>query len=143
MRKEVFLAIFLGISLGFIITLGVWKARDALKTLPQTSQSLLTPTPQSPEATASSSIRISLTQPRDNDLVSSDKILVTGETLANARVVILHEAGETELAADNTGKFSQQITLTSGSNALTVFAFDDQGNEASQEVSVVYSTAQI
>lgn len=144
MRKEVILAIFLGISLGFVITLGIWKARDALKTLPQTSQSILTPTPESPVSESpDNDIHLTLTQPRDNDLVSSDKILVTGETLPNARIVILLEDTETETSADASGKFSQQITLISGSNILTVFAFDDQGNQATQEVSLIYSTAQI
>lgn len=149
MKKEVFLAVFLGITLGFVITFGIWKARSALKNLPptQTASNSTTapngkPSPMA-ESTTANSPKLIIIQPKDNDLINSEKILVTGETLPQSTIVIIFEGGQTNAISDQKGKFSVEITLTGGINTLSIYAFDEAGNEAHEELTVIYSTAQI
>jgi hypothetical protein len=147
MKKEVFLAVTLGVSLGFIVTFGIWKARAALKTIPTTAESQEpTPTnsPDLPTPTSSqTSVKLVVTQPKENDLVNVDTILITGESIPSARIVILYEEGELVLSADDNGRFSGEISLVGGANEISVLAFDNSGKESRQDLTLVYSTAEI
>jgi len=145
MRKEVFIAIAIGFALGLVITFGIWTANKALKetapkkeetALPKqvTEEQLPTPTPQS---------LLVITSPEDNSISSKEKIEVSGKTTSEATVVILYQEGEKIIEANSEGIFSSEITLVGGSNEITVSTYDDQGNEISKTITVVYSTAEL
>lgn len=145
MKKEVIFAVVLGVSLGFIITFGIWKARTALEALPIPSPSLaqkLTPTPTG-SATNSSKISLEIFEPKNNDLINTEKVTLTGRTSPKTAVVIADEQNESTLLSDANGNFSQEITLIGGENRVRVFAFDENGNEATFELTLVYTTAEI
>jgi len=145
MRKEVFIAIAIGFFLGLVITFGIWTANKALKeTAPKKEETILpkqtteeqlpTPTPQT---------LLVITSPEDNSVSNKEKIEVSGKTTPGATVVILYEEGEKIIEANEGGIFSSEITLVGGSNEITVSTYDDQGNEISKTLTVVYSTAEI
>lgn len=140
MKKELFIVVIIGIAIGFIVTYGIWQARIALKKLPAPQTSQTTPTPASTKPDA---IKLNLFQPKENDLYNNEKIIVSGESLPNAKIVILTETSDFDLSTDETGKFSQEISLSGGINNIQIIAFDQSGREASQNLSVVYSTAQL
>lgn len=145
MKKEVLLAIIIGFALGLVIVFGVWTANKALKQPPTTS----TETPEelavTPEITSipEGAISLKITSPENNTISEKEKINLAGQTVATATIAILYDKGEKLLNADDDGAFTTEITLNAGSNEITVTAFDKDGNEATQKLIVVYSTAEI
>ena len=148
MRKEVLIAIVIGFALGLLITYGIWTANRAIKEATAnndvasekiTSENI-TPTP----GPTVNKLALSITTPEDNDLVNKQKIEVSGTTVPNAIVVVTYPDGESIISAGADGKFTTNINLDAGSNDLGITAFDTQtGNEASQNLTVVFSTAEI
>lgn len=140
MRKEVLIAIVIGFSLGLIITYGLWTANKAFQKTsppaPAENQEKISPTP-------SLLIPLIITSPLDNSLSSQEKIKVTGQTSPQATVVVLWPEGEKIIEADNEGKFDTEISLVGGNNEITITAYDQQENETSKILTVVYSTAEI
>ena len=140
MRKEVIIAILIGFGLGLIITFGIWTANKALKETPSEGEEAPSPAVEISPVPAFSLI---ISQPEDNSISSEEEIAVSGSTMPEAVIVILYEEGEKILEADEDGNFETEITLMGGSNEVKVSAYDSEGSEASQTLTVVYSTAEI
>lgn len=142
MRKEVLIAIVIGFALGLVITFGIWTANRALKKPvsqePEpVAQQETTPTPLTQE------FSLVIDSPENNSISTEEKIQVSGQTAGSAVVVILYPEGEKILEANQEGKFSTEIELAGGQNEIIVSAYDQEGNEIKQTLTVVYSTAEI
>jgi hypothetical protein len=142
-KKEILIAIVIGFALGLVITFGIWTANQALKQQAQLAKPTPTqevePTPP-PEVEKLSLI---ITTPEDDSISSEEKIEVSGETASFSTVVILYPEGEVVIQADQQGNFSSEITLVGGANEIKIAAWDQNGNEVSKTLNVVYSTAEI
>ncbi len=143
MKKEVFLAISIGFILGLIITFGIWTANKSLKQAAKP-----TPTPEamatSPTPSAApSTLSLNITAPDDETLTNSATITLTGTTAPNADIAVLYEIGQTIIQADQNGKFSFDVPLDGGYNRITVTAYDQNGNTATQKLTVTYTTQKI
>lgn len=142
MRKEVLIAIIIGFALGLVITFGVWTANRAIKeTAPQKEGS--TEEVKEPTPTPAPQLPLIVTTPKDNSIIDEEKIEVTGKTAPQAIVVILYQEGEKILEADEKGNFNTEITLVGGDNKIEISAHDQEGDEITQILTVVYSTAEI
>lgn len=139
MKKEVLIAILIGFGLGLIITFGIWTANKAIKETP--SEEVVPP--PTVEISPVPAFSLTINQPEDNSLSENEKITVSGSTAANAVVVILYQEGEKILEADKEGNFETEISLVGGANEIKVSAYDSEGSETSQTLTVVYSTAEI
>lgn len=81
---------------------------------------------------------LEITQPQDGAQVSTSAILVTGKTIPNA-VVSISVDDKLEMAeVDRDGEFSVTVTLEEGPNFIEVVASDQEGNEKSASVAVIY-----
>lgn len=144
MKKELGIAIFIGVVLGFGLSAFFWakdKGKISLFSRP-------TPTPEKesqptavPTEKAEDKISLTVIQPENEVVSSQEDIIIKGETLPNATVVIIWEEGEDILVADKSGKFETEITLVGGENMINISAYDNQGNKAAQTLTVTYSTA--
>lgn len=139
MRKEVLIAILIGFGLGLVITFGIWTANKALQEAP-TEQAA--PTPEA-EVSPAPAFSLTIDQPEDNSISSEEEITVSGSSVPEAIIVILYDEGEKILEANEDGLFETQITLAGGDNEIEISAYDNEGNETSQTLTVVYSTAEI
>ena len=142
MKKEVLIAIAIGLGIGLLITFSVYSAQRYLKEVNQIQS------PVSEKATGSitpSEIlpSLSLTSPIDESISKEAKISVIGITSPSAWVVILTEKGELTVQADTKGNFETSISLISGENEIEVKSFGDKGEVTSKTVTVVYSTVEI
>jgi len=138
MRREVLVAIILGIGLGALVAFGLWRAN--LSFAPSKSQ----PAPitenssgQTPEIETGNLI---VTQPEDNLVISQERINVQGSTTPKSTVVILTPADEVIIESQQDGSFEAEVLLEGGPNELVVKSYDEQGNESQQKLNVVYST---
>ncbi|HKY73840.1 MAG TPA: Ig-like domain-containing protein [Patescibacteria group bacterium] len=141
MKKEVGIAIVLGILAGLIITFGIYTANTAMNRRIQQSTTTPTPAPQPQEQSEPKTLI--LFNPEDNSLTDKDHLQISGTSAHNAVVVIFVNETETIANADEKGNFSAEVELTGGSNVITVVATDGLGNQEQEQRTVVFSTANL
>lgn len=80
-------------------------------------------------------IQLNVLKPTNGSTVATSKVLVSGETVPNADVSV----NDLETKADTKGNFSVNLSLTEGENPIIVSAFDTDGNNSEQELTVTYA----
>ena len=148
MRKDVVIAISIGLVIGLVITYGIWIANKSLKLAQNHPWASPTPvTASSPEVSPSpnpsTNSVLAIPSPEDESLSESATITVKGQTLPNSDLVVLSEKSETFLKSDSRGEFSTSINLETGYNQLKIIVFDASGVEHSVERLVTYTTSKI
>ncbi|MBU1200367.1 hypothetical protein KJ953_02420, partial [Patescibacteria group bacterium] len=134
MRKEIILAIILGIILGGVIIFGINLAnRPAADLAP--ALSMQSPTPPSPSPT------LQITSPLNNSVSFQDSLTLTGKTLADAWIALIWEDSQTIIQADETGNWEQEINLVGGENIINITTSNGQDYQESTEITVIYTTA--
>jgi hypothetical protein len=138
MKKEVFVAIFLGLALGLIVSYGIYTARKSLKD----TQNQITVTP---EPTPSSGVHNSLTliSPEDESIQAVKEVKITGTTDPESLVIIFVNDKENISSADSSGNFSLQTDLNQGANTIVVRTIDEDGNVAEEERTVIFTTVSL
>jgi len=139
MKKEVFFAVLLGLTLGLIVTYGIYRASQA-----NTQDQLDTITEGESEQAGqqekidSSSLVVDV--PQDESVVNEATLTVSGTTLSNTFVIIY--VGETPYitTADEAGAYSVSVELEEGSNIIGVHSLSENGQEVSTERLVTYTT---
>lgn len=140
MKKEVLLAVILGLIVGLVITYGIYNARKAVQTIQSTTQQNRIQG-ELPEATSSGTLVLSA--PDDNSIQALTETAVTGTTQPGSDVIVLVNGNPGFITADDTGSFQFPTALEAGSNVITVFSIDQQGKQAKQTRFVVVSSADL
>jgi hypothetical protein len=136
MRKEVFIALLIGLSLGLVVAFGIRTARESLARRPQsTDQSTSTTT--LPNQLAQT---ILITTPEPDEIVSESELNVIGTTAAKSMISISSLTGEVAVMADDAGAFNAIIELESGINPIKITSFSPEGDESSVELFTILST---
>ena len=143
MRKELFVAIVLGFGIGLVIVFGIITARSALRkhnivTKNGATSSTISPNP-SPTAAATNVLTI--TDPQDGEVVTTDKVTLRGKTSPGANIVISTEKADVLAAADDSGSFSSDVSFLSGANDIQVVSFRASQGRSEMTMTIVYSTA--
>lgn len=149
MRKEVSIAIIIGVILGGVILYGIKIASDATNSL----SSNPTPTPTdsfkqenkiepSPSSTTLKS-KLTITSHTTGQVLNEKDITIQGKTLANSNVSIIWESDENIIKSDNLGEFSQKITLIPGENIIQVDVLEENKNLISEQMKLYYTTKTI
>jgi hypothetical protein len=138
MRKEVLIAIVIGIGLGAIVAFGVWRANLILG--PKVKEAIQTPNGTNSPDSGTSSANLIITQPEDSTVFSNNSVTIKGSTIPNATVVLTSDEDEQVTLAGSDGTFEQDLTLASGPNNIVVTSYDDKGNQNTQKMTLVYST---
>ncbi len=141
MRKEVIVAILLGLSLGLIVSYGVYRARKSLQTSDTSSQQ--TDNGASPNPSASPHTSLVLVSPDDESIQTTKDVKVTGTTLPNALVVIFVNDKENITNADSSGNFSIETELQPNANVITVRSIDEDGNTAEEKRTVIFTNVSL
>lgn len=137
MRREVLVAIILGVGLGILVAFGVWRANIALSDKTPQAQTSDKNSKSQEEAVFSNLV---ITQPEDLSVVSVDTILVKGSSSPKSTVVVLSDGQQEVYPAREDGNFESQIKLEAGINEIVVISVDETGNEEEQKLNIVYST---
>lgn len=138
MRKEIFIAVLIGLGLGLIVTYGVYTANNAISnkntTKPQTT-TIPTPTPIPVQK-----LQISVATPEDNIVVTEPEIIISGLTRTNVIVAIILDNNQYLVESGNDGSFSKEIELEKGTNTIKVSASDTNQISQTKTLHIVYST---
>jgi len=135
MKKEILLAVVVGLVFGLIITLGAYRARNS-QFSPLTPTPIATPSPSSDLDTGS----LLLHTPLDEEIVDNEKVTITGTTKPNVFVGIFINNNQTITTADASGNFSVEKTLEAGSNYIVVQTISEDGKTTNVERTVIFST---
>jgi len=81
---------------------------------------------------------LELTQPADGAEVTTNSINVTGKTIPGAVVSASIDEAVEIADVEQDGNFSVTVMLEEGPNLIEVIASDQQGNEKSSSIAVIY-----
>jgi hypothetical protein len=135
MKKEVILAVILGLGLGLVVTYGIYTARKSLKG-PSSKVVEVSPSPTADNANSA----LVIISPEDESLQFTKDLKVTGTTTPTATVVVFINDTFQVTKADNSGNFSIQSQLNNISNIIVIRAIDSQGKVTEENRTVVYSS---
>lgn len=143
MKKEMVIAIFLGLLLGggAAFTL-VRMPKDfvaetaSLSPTPESSNET-TPTPQSPQ-----NLTLEILLPENQAMADESEITISGKTKSDALVAISSPSDEKVTTAGVDGAFSERIKLEEGSNEILIIARFN-GLEAEKRLVVNYTAEKL
>lgn len=138
MKKEISLAIILGILVALGITFFIYQKNKV-----STPEEIITVT-SSPTPVATlpdkQTAPIAITFPEHEAVFEDKAITITGtSTFPNTPVVIFINQQDFFTQSDNNGNYSLATNLESGSNIIVATIVDDQGKDYSAQITAIYS----
>ena len=136
MRKEIFVAILIGLIMGLFITYGFYHSQRT--TEPNQVTNIVDDNVEV-DSPSSENGKLTLFSPENEIIQAENKVKVTGSTGENSTVIIYVNNEPIITQADETGNFSKEVSLDSLANIISVYSVDSSGevNSATRTV-VVY-----
>lgn len=138
MRKEILLAVFVGITLGLMITFGIYQNSERAKMGQNNITDQLINAPTSTQSAVAETSQLVINNPEEDLLTEEEELIVTGSSSANSFIVVLVNDREYIDSADESGNFSIKVALDEGGNLIEINSLDEDGKSVSQQRSVVY-----
>lgn len=124
----IFMIVILSLGIGFSIALHFFVKIPVIPAIYQ-----------GPVTTKPISLFLNLSSPDNNKLVFEESLLVQGQTIPHALVLLSLENEDKIIDVDNMGNFSITIKLSSDVNQFTAAVFDNLGNSKKEERIVYFS----
>jgi hypothetical protein len=140
MRKEVILAVIIGVLLGGVILYGINLANNSSKLNPDNNETEENNSKATPTPSKKLDNQVTIIIPQDNSVVTESSITLKGSAKANANIAIISESDDLIITADNNGNFSSDVNLISGENTIAVTAVDDKQATSSASITVIRTT---
>lgn len=142
MRKEILLAIFVGITLGLMITFGIYQNSENSKTGQNSDTDQLINNPISTESATIQDPQLVINSPEEELLVNEEELIVSGSGNPDSFVIILVNDVETISNTDESGNFSVKVKLNPGGNLIEINSIDEDGKQISKQRTVIYESEQ-
>lgn len=147
MRKEVLVAIIVGFTIGLVVVFGIITAQTALnkqagKNNNPASLENIPAANSVPTSIPVAKHNITVSEPKDLSVVSSEEISIKGTTTPKSKVVITDEENEYIIEVNDSGVFSQKVSLVSGENEIKLVSFSPSLDSAETTITVIYTTAE-
>ena len=142
-RKEITVAVIIGLLIGLVIVGGVMRARMAIESISSPSPSKSTSVNlknKTPETSQKLFLDI---ETSDNLVVNKNTIEITGKTLPGTYVVILGEKGEYIIVPSEVGVFTEEVALVSGANTIKIDSYLEDGSKVEKVLTIVYTTTEL
>lgn len=137
MKKELFLAILIGLVLGLVIVFGIYRTKIFFTPKNEVSQ----PTPTTTTTPADEVIsNLLIHSPLDETIVETEEVTIAGTTNPNYFIAIIVNDQNFITNADESGNFSLSVKLETGSNVMQINSIDEDGEIITKELTVIYST---
>lgn len=136
MRKEVILAVIIGVLLGGVILYGINLANNSSRT--DNDESELNGNSQiSPFPTPNPENQISFISPLNHSVVTEAQVTLKGSAKPNSNLAIITESDDILTTTNATGNFSSTINLIVGENLITVTIVDENQATPSSSITVI------
>lgn len=142
MRKEILLAVFVGITLGLMITFGIYQNSENSKTGQNSDTDQLINNPISTESVAIQDPQLVINSPEEELLTDEEELIVSGSGNPDSFVIILVNDVETVSNTDESGNFSVKLKLNIGGNLIEINSIDEDGKQVSKQRTVIYEPKQ-
>ncbi len=137
MKKEVLVAVLIGLSMGLVITYGIYRVQNSLNQPPVTDVAdVLELTNGALESAAVATV-LSVHTPQAGAVQTANTTTITGTTIPNANVVLFINADDNIVVSDDSGNFTFNANLQDGTNLLNIYVVNDSGETAMEERIVV------
>lgn len=136
MKKEVLVAIFVGLSMGLIITFGVYRVKNSITEKPVAQFVEEAGIPETTTPTL-----LALHNPEDGKIQTERELTITGTTIANSFVVTFVNNEDYISTSDESGSFTIKVELESGENIIRVHVVDGNSTPVVEQRLVVVSDA--
>lgn len=143
MKKEILIAMGLGLSLGLIITLGISTANKALNEQKQKKSGGGPANIATTDLNNQQAKKLTISSPESFDLTDQSDVVISGIAWPEAVIALLAESQNLLTQADNEGIFTFKTELIKGFNEITVIASDANGTFLTQNLILTYSTSKI
>lgn len=137
MKKEVLIAIFVGLSMGLIITFGVYRVKSSITEKPVAD---FIEDNQEEQATATPTV-LALHSPEDGIIQTETELTITGTTVANTFIVAFVNDEDYITSSDESGNFTIKVELEDGENIIRVHVVNENNTSVVEERLVVVSDA--
>ncbi len=134
MKKEIVVAILIGLVMGLFITYGVYYAQQSKNIDPEATVANLD---QQPVETTVTNGKLAIHSPEDEIITTEQTIKVAGHTSPNTHIVIFNNNSPVLSQADETGNFAKEISLEPLANIITVHSIAEDGEVNSVTRTVV------
>ncbi len=141
-KKEITVAVVIGLILAAIVTGGVLRARTALQSIKLPSRENVQSTLKARPDSNVRSLFLDLDTP-DNSVTDLPKLVLSGKTLPSTYIAILGEKNEYLIVPTDLGDFSQEISLVKGANTIKINIYQPDGKKLEKTLNAVYTTAEI
>lgn len=139
MKKEVLIAVLIGLSMGLVITYGIYRVQNSINQPPVTDVAEVLEDSLNTVESSDSATTLSVHTPEPGTIQTEASTTVTGTTLANAHVVIFVNEEDYLTNSDSSGSFTQLVNLRNGTNVITTHVIDSVGQSAKEQRVVVVS----
>lgn len=138
MKKEIVIAILVGLIFGLIITYGIYRMRSALTRDSTTITVSASPIPSPSAQTAT----LTIFNPEDGIIQEQKELTVSGSAIPNSYVVLFVNNEDYISSADQTGNFSFNVILEDGGSILKIHSIDSSGTTTTLERTVIVQPKQ-
>lgn len=139
MKKEKLILSFVATLFGLLVAGVAFYLFQATKTVPDTTNTTKIISLASPSPTPSPSISLTLDRPKDEEVVDSKVLIVSGKTATNAVVTIITDSSDEVITPSAKGDFSTTVNLDDGQNILEIIAIAPNGESITLRRTVTYS----
>jgi len=140
MRKELLIAIVVGLLFGLIIGFGIWRANSAIKKDQIATESTGVyeeKTDDAPGQEPATAADLVVSSPQEYDVITQNPAVISGLTSANTDVIISTESKDYIVTSKSGGDFSAEIQLSPGLNQILITSLE---NAQEQKIlNLVYS----
>lgn len=138
MKKEKIILLIAAGTIGLLITfIGFFLYQSTRKVKPSEIKKI---TIKNPTPETQSSIFISVSSPRDDEVVDKRNLTVSGKTNPEAKILIISQSNQEAAVASRNGDFSADITIDENENILDIIAIAPNGEIAKTRKVVTFST---
>jgi hypothetical protein len=137
MKTEKLILSFIAVLFGLLVVGIAFYLFQATKTALNTTAKTISLA--SPVPTRSPSVSLTLDRPKDEEVVNSKVLVVSGKTRSNAIVVVITDSSEDVITPSANGDFSTTVNLDAGQNILEVISIAPNGENITSKKTVTYS----
>lgn len=136
MKKEVLLAIVIGLTMGLVITFGFYRVKNTTTQPPTTD---LESQIASASATPQTSSTVSIHTPKEGVIQKDASVTVAGTTTKSSIIVLTYDEESAISESDDSGNFSFDITLNEGPHIIALSVLEENGSTVTEERAIVIS----
>ena len=138
MKRDVIGALIVGFLLGSLFAVAIVNLPTLLSKAPKLPMGATPSEQPKPTEIIKASTKITLKSPEDQSIATSKTASISGDTIANASIVIDSDLDTFVLEASSDGKFSKDVVLREGNNNFFVTGYYDDGESETKVITVYY-----